>query len=75
MAQVGAARGDAQTDFCGHRNETQQCPAKALLFRIARPLSDVEPVDEKSVANICGIISPIEAPIVHQHVKAVDPAS
>src|SRR5437667_11504791 len=74
MAQVGAAWDYSQPHFCGYSLKASQRDTNALVLRITRPFSDVKPMDEERLANVCGIVFPIEAPVAQQHVEAVDAA-
>src|SRR5690349_24819302 len=49
----------------------QSC-VKALVLRVPRTFSNIKPMDEESVADICRILPSIAPMIEPQHVKAVD---
>src|ERR1700751_1776094 len=55
MPQIGAARDEPHANFGGHRLEAPKSHSKTLILGVARPFSDVEPVDEQDLADVCWI--------------------
>ncbi len=74
MAQIGAARDQAQPDLDGYRLEPPERLPVTFALGVASSLADVEPVHKQRVANVGGIVGSIKLTISHQQVEAVDAA-
>src|ERR1700751_4198886 len=72
MAQVCAACDQSQAGLCGQRLKTFPRLLKPLHFRLTGTFSDIEPVDEQRIVDVCGIVGAIATTIPHQRVKAVN---
>jgi hypothetical protein len=55
MPQIGATRDEAHPHLSGHSLEAPKSYSKTLILGIARPFSDVEPVDKKRLADVCRV--------------------
>jgi hypothetical protein len=54
--------------------QVPQSRAKSLTLRISRTFSNIKPMDEESVADICRVFRSIQPMVPHQHMKAVNTA-